>query len=137
MWVSMKTTERLVRFFLTNKIIIAWIEGFAIFVAVFIVSMVGSYNDYKKEEQFLQLQAISERDNIVTALRDGREQTLHHNDIQVGEVIKIKSGNNIPVDGIILECSGVTCNESAMTGESDELKKDTLENCLLRKDEKD
>ena len=32
---------------------------------------------------------------------------------------------------------GVTCNESAMTGESDELKKDTLENCLLRKEEKD
>ena len=38
-----------------NKFIIAWIEGFAIFVAVFIVSMVGSYNDYKKEEQFLEL----------------------------------------------------------------------------------
>ena len=34
---------------------IAWIEGFAIFVAVFIVSFVGSYNDYKKEEQFLEL----------------------------------------------------------------------------------
>lgn len=33
----------------------AWIEGFAIFVAVFIVSFVGSYNDYKKEEQFLEL----------------------------------------------------------------------------------
>ena len=28
----------------------AWIEGFAIFVAVFVVAMVGSWNDYKKEE---------------------------------------------------------------------------------------
>ena len=44
---------------------------------------------------------------------------------------------NIPVDGIALECNGVTCNESAMTGESDELRKDTLENCLIRKSEKD
>ena len=44
---------------------------------------------------------------------------------------------NLPVDGIALECSGVTCNESAMTGESDELKKDTLVNCLLRKQDKD
>jgi Ca2+ transporting ATPase len=33
--------------------LIAWIEGFAIFAAVFIVAFVGSYNDYKKEEQFL------------------------------------------------------------------------------------
>jgi P-type E1-E2 ATPase len=28
----------------------AWIEGTAIFLAVFIVSFVGSFNDYKKDE---------------------------------------------------------------------------------------
>lgn len=28
----------------------AWIEGFAIFLAVFIVVFIGSYNDYRKEE---------------------------------------------------------------------------------------
>lgn len=39
---------------------------------------------------------------------------------------------NIPVDGIIIRSSGVQANESAMTGESDELKKDSLENCKLR-----
>jgi magnesium-transporting ATPase (P-type) len=44
---------------------------------------------------------------------------------------------NIPVDGVILKASGVQCNESAMTGESDELKKDTLENCEARQEEKD
>lgn len=44
---------------------------------------------------------------------------------------------NIPVDGIIIRSSGVQCNESAMTGESDELKKDSLENCKLRQEEKD
>lgn len=62
---------------------------------------------------------------------------VHYNHIQVGDVIKIKAGMNIPVDGVILHSSGVQCNEAAMTGESDELKKDTLENCLLRKEEKD
>lgn len=36
---------------------------------------------------------------------------------------------NIPVDGIIIHGSGVSVNESAMTGESDELKKESLENC--------
>ena len=44
---------------------------------------------------------------------------------------------NIPVDGVVLHSSGVMTNEAAMTGESDELKKDTLENCLNRKEEKD
>jgi hypothetical protein len=46
--------DLLVRFFLANLCLkyynIGWIEGFAIFLAVFIVVMVGSYNDYKKEE---------------------------------------------------------------------------------------
>jgi hypothetical protein len=35
---------------------IAWIEGFAIFMAVFVVSMVTAVNDYAKEGQFLDLQ---------------------------------------------------------------------------------
>jgi hypothetical protein len=35
---------------------------------VFVVAFVGSWNDYKKEEQFLKLQAISEKDNIVRQL---------------------------------------------------------------------
>ena len=44
---------------------LAWIEGASIFIAVFIVATVGSYNDYKKEEQFLKLQTIGEKDNLV------------------------------------------------------------------------
>jgi hypothetical protein len=36
-------------------IFLAWIEGFAIFVAVFTVAGVGSFNDWQKEKQFLKL----------------------------------------------------------------------------------
>lgn len=32
---------------------------------------------------------------------------------------------NIPVDGLVVEASGVLSDESAMTGESDHLIKDT------------
>lgn len=44
---------------------IAWIEGFAIFMGVFIVASVGSFNDWQKEKQFLRLQAESDKDNTV------------------------------------------------------------------------
>lgn len=50
---------------LFNNRFIAWIEGAAIFIAVFVVATVGSWNDYKKEEQFLKLQAMSDEDNKV------------------------------------------------------------------------
>jgi len=44
---------------------------------------------------------------------------------------------NIPVDGIVVRASGVQCNEAAMTGEPDELKKESQETCLHRREEKE
>jgi len=37
----------------------------------------------------------------------------------------------IPADGILFESSDVTTDESAMTGETNPMKKDTLENCVI------
>lgn len=62
--------------------------------------------------------------------------SIHHNLIQVGDVLKIKAGMNIPVDGVMIRSSGVQTNESAMTGEIEEMKKDTFENCKLHAKEK-
>lgn len=43
----------------------------------------------------------------------------------------------LPVDGIVLHSRGdIMTDESAMTGESIELKKHTVEGCLRRQEEK-
>ena len=73
----------------------------------------------------------------VTCLRSGQEEPVHYDNIAVGDIVKIKGGMNIPVDGILIHGSGVTVTEAAMTGESDELKKETLETCKHRREEKD
>jgi hypothetical protein len=44
----------------------AWIEGFAILLAVAVVSLVGAGSDYKKEGQFLKQQQIAEDAKIVS-----------------------------------------------------------------------
>jgi magnesium-transporting ATPase (P-type) len=54
----------------------------------------------------------------------------------VGDLLQIKAGMDIPVDGIVISSSGVLANESAMTGESDELKKEGFEFCATRRREK-
>ena len=41
----------------------------------------------------------------------------------------------IPVDGILIRGSGVTCDEAAMTGESDEMHKDILQVCIHKRQE--
>ena len=71
----------------------------------------------------------------VTALRNSAEITLHHNNIVVGDIIKIKAGMNIPVDGLLIHGSGVQCDESAITGESIEIKKETCELCKTKAEE--
>jgi len=54
---------------------LAWIEGFAIFLAVFIVVFVGSYNDYSKEEQFFKLYALDQEGKFVSPHYGVFEQT--------------------------------------------------------------
>ncbi|MDR3548433.1 MAG: HAD-IC family P-type ATPase [Candidatus Pacebacteria bacterium] len=54
---------------------------------------------------------------------------LHNNDLVVGDVIRIEPGKTVPVDGLLIEGKDVTTDESAMTGESHELKKCSLKEC--------
>ena len=69
-------------------------------------------------------------------LRNGAEKEISFNDIKVGDICKIKNGMDIPVDGLVFHASGVSISEAAMTGESDEMKKDTNDKCLHKRDEK-
>ena len=41
----------------------------------------------------------------------------------------------MPADCVVLEASELTSDESAMTGETDPIKKDNIENCILRRNE--
>lgn len=50
-------------------------------------------------------------------LRDGKEVTVAAEDVQVGDLVLLRTGSTIPVDGIVTEGSGAV-DESAMTGES-------------------
>lgn len=53
-----------------------WVEGVAILVAVCIVVIVGSVNDWQKEAQFKVLNAKKE-DRTVTVVRDGVESMVN------------------------------------------------------------
>jgi len=68
-------------------------------------------------------------------MRDSKEEKIHRNYIKVGDMIKIKNGMNIPVDGIVIQGIGVMCDEAAMTGESDHFPKEGVDKCYQRKDE--
>lgn len=99
-----------------------WVEGLAIEVAVVIVVLVTGLNDYRREKQFVALNAKKE-DRQVKAIRSGKSVLISVFDVMVGDVLHLESGDAIPADGILIDGHGIRCDESSATGESDAQKK--------------
>ncbi|CAK7274188.1 plasma membrane calcium [Sporothrix epigloea] len=101
---------------------VEWIEGVAIIVAILIVVIVGSLNDWQKERQFAKLNR-KKTDRYVKVVRSGRTQELSIFEVLVGDVVHLDTGDMIPVDGILIEGHNIKCDESQATGESDLIRK--------------
>ena len=71
----------------------------------------------------------------MTVIRSGKIIDLHQSDVVVGDVIQIFEGMEIPADCIAIEASELTCDESAMTGEGDPIKKNTIYLCNEKKNQ--
>lgn len=99
-----------------------WVEGLAIEIAVVIVVLVTGLTDYRREKQFVALNARKD-DRQVKAVRSGRSVLISVYDVMVGDVLHLESGDVVPADGILIEGHGVRCDESSATGESDAMKK--------------
>ena len=101
-----------------------WVEGIAIYAAVTIIVGVTAGNNYAKEKQFQKLVSKATEDYI-PAFRggEGLTTTLINSDLLVGDVIKIEAGMRIPCDSILIEGTDIATDESAMTGEPEQVDK--------------
>ncbi|THG98741.1 hypothetical protein EW026_g3507 [Hermanssonia centrifuga] len=106
-----------------------WVEGVAIIVAIVIVVMVGSLNDWQKERQFQSLNDKKE-ERGVKVIRGGVETVVDVHQVVVGDVALLEPGEIIPCDGVFLSGHNVKCDESGATGESDAIRKVSYEECL-------
>ena len=108
-----------------------WIEGGAILIAVLLVATVTAGNDYTKELQFRELEKSSQNDERCTVLRAGERIRMNPVDIVVGDILILQAGDSIPADACVCDANVVMSNESALTGESDDLKKKKDGDCFL------
>jgi hypothetical protein len=60
-----------------DKLATAWIEGFAILVAVAVVSLVSAWSDYKKEGQFMEQQKLEDKTKTVSGLANFISFSFH------------------------------------------------------------
>lgn len=85
---------------------------------MFLLSVSELLEEYTKERAKIAL-TENLRINVdsVWCVRNGKEEKLPMSDIVIGDVVMVRTGSMIPVDGTVVsgEC---TINESSMTGES-------------------
>jgi Ca2+-transporting ATPase len=107
-------------------------DGIVIMMVVFINSLLGFYQEYQAEkslaalEKMLSLQAKVRRDNQLFE--------ISAKELVQGDIVLLEAGNKIPADGRLLNAFGLECDESALTGESLPVTKNTdalPENTLL------
>ena len=58
------------------------------------------------------------RPDVATVVRDGKPQQVEPNEVKVGEVILIKPGEKVPLDGVVVKGQS-SLNTLALTGESE------------------
>ena len=100
-----------------------WIEGCAILAAVLIVAVVTATNDHNKAKQFRALNAV--KDNyLARAVRGGQIVQVSVTELVVGDVIALEAGDKVPADAVFVRGNDLQCDESALTGETDDMFKD-------------
>ncbi len=88
-------------------------------VAVMVFYSIGEwFQDSAVNKAKRSIKALLDvRPDEVTVLRNGTTQVIHPNEIQVDEIIQVKPGEKVALDGI-LNTDSSTFNTAALTGES-------------------
>ena len=87
-----------------------------IMAVVVINAVLGVVQESKAEEAIAALQEMSAATSKV--LRDGKQVSVHSEDLVVGDVIILEAGDAVPADARLLECASMKVEEAALTGES-------------------
>lgn len=88
-------------------------------VAVMLFFLVGEYFEHRAVEKSRRsIKSLMEiKPDEATVIREGKEERLDAEDVEVGETIVIRPGERVPLDCEVLE-GGSSVDTSALTGES-------------------
>uniref|UniRef100_A0A8C2G2T3 P-type Ca(2+) transporter n=1 Tax=Cyprinus carpio TaxID=7962 RepID=A0A8C2G2T3_CYPCA len=108
-----------------------WIEGAAILLSVICVVLVTAFNDWSKEKQFRGLQSRIELEQRFAVVRNGNVIQIPVAEMVVGDMAQVKYGDLLPADGVLIQGNDLKIDESALTGESDHVRKSVDKDPML------
>ena len=107
-----------------------WVDGVSIIVAILVVVLVGSITNYQKETKFHELNEVQNEGTKYTIIRNGEPSEHVSDDLLVGDLIAVNYGDIMAADCLLVEGNGIKMDESALTGESDAMKKEPYHRCM-------
>ncbi|MGL6094660.1 MAG: calcium-translocating P-type ATPase, PMCA-type, partial [Fimbriiglobus sp.] len=98
------------------------VEGLAVMIAVALATGVAFLSEYRSDQEFEKLNAT--KDGIrVKVMRAGEVRTFPLDEVVVGDLVLLETGDEIPADGRIVKAAELTIDQSLMTGESEGVRK--------------
>ena len=98
-----------------------WFETLGILIAIFLASFISSISEYGSEEAFKKLQEENEKMKVKVR-RNNTVKEIKIDEVVVGDLVLLESGDGIPADGYLVE-GKISVDESRLNGESKEQKK--------------
>lgn len=106
-------------------------EGLLIIAIVVINSVLSIVQEGNAEKALESLQDMNKQ--TATVIRDGKVTTVESEQLVVGDILVLESGDAISADARLIEASQLRVEESALTGESEAVEKDAA--FLAKEDE--
>lgn len=94
-----------------------FVECVGIFLAILLSVSITLVMEGRSKKAFEALNKIKEN-ILVKVVRGGKVTQIPQHDIVVGDIVIFETGDKIPVDCRVIETTGISVDESSLTGES-------------------
>ena len=98
-----------------------WYEPVGTIIAILLVNFVSARTGVANDRAYRDLKASQKKDTV-KVIRDGVVKVIEADDVVVGDVILLQSGDKILADGILAE-GALSVDNSALNGEAEECPK--------------
>ena len=105
-----------------------YLNGAILSILIIINSVIGFTQEYHSARLATELNNLVKK--VVLCLRDGKYQSIDTINLVKDDIIKLKLGDLVPADAIVVESNNLQINQSVLTGEVENIPKINSEQLL-------